>query len=122
MTEKQPKTCEEYVLNELYSTQNKIAVVSKELQETKEVLGIESALHKELFELITRVCSGGEIEENKNGMISLYLKGKYIGSFVLIKQFAFGHSTECICIIPARKALSFGFSSILFILSIKFLR
>lgn len=81
MTEKQPKTCEEYVLNELYSTQNKVAVVSKELQETKEVLGIESALHKELFELITRVCSGGEIEENKNGMISLYLKGKYIGSY-----------------------------------------
>lgn len=79
--EKKAKTCEEYVLNNLYKTEVELATTQKELQETKQALDIESSMHKELLDLVKKVFKGGRTEKTDSGLISVYLKKNYLGCY-----------------------------------------
>ena len=79
--EKKAKTCEEYVLNNLYKTEVELATTQKELQETKQALDIESSMHKELLDLVKKVFKGGRTEKTDSGLISVHLKKNYLGCY-----------------------------------------
>ena len=77
----QPKTCEEYVLNVLNEKDNELALVKKELQETKNALEIESSMHKELVDLVVEACKGGKINVEDGRLIKVYLPSGYVDCF-----------------------------------------
>lgn len=80
MAEKQPKTCEEYVLEDLFKTKNELALVKKELQETNEVHSELKSHHVKMFELLVLALAGARVEK-ENDLYCIYLESGYVGCY-----------------------------------------
>lgn len=74
-------TSDQLVVQMLGEVKNELALVSKELQEKKEALEVESSMHKELLDLVIRALKGSKIEVSAGGMISIYIKERYLNSY-----------------------------------------
>ena len=77
---KKVKTCEEYVLDELYSAQKEVGELKTQNQDLKEKLELVEKNHNYILGLI-KTAIVGKVDTDSVGITSVYFQDSYMGSF-----------------------------------------
>lgn len=82
MAEKQPKTCEEYVLNVLADKEVELATTQKELQELKQEHSALEEKYALIYAKLLAILNDKTTRvEKKDTITSVYVLGGYVGCY-----------------------------------------
>lgn len=81
MENKEPRTFEEYNFQEFLKMKKVNDTLKKENQQLQDDCDMVAQKQQDLLNLCSKAFKGGEVEIKDSGLISVYLKDKYIGCY-----------------------------------------